>query len=309
MLGDLGRQVAGQLQATPRGSVAGIAASLGQPEHVVRAVFDRLTRSGALKVSAIVDPSAFGRPLVVGFRLEVEGDRDSVVRSLQDRPEVHWLTVVDDARTILATANFADAQEVNTYAENVIRAIPGVGECSMLVYLEFEPIAYFGDSTARRRILPSLDRSRAANLDELDLRLLTEFLRDARISYAKAGKNVGLSLSATRQRVMRLEESGTLRFHVLPNPFVLELYAAAMVCMRTTGSHNVIKEALLELPGTTNLAETTGEYGLVVEFFAEERASLDAHVQSILRIPGVRDIRMDIYRDVVRDTGTWSPWL
>ena len=309
MLSDLDRQVAGQLQTTPRGSVASIAASLGQPEHAVRAVFDRLTRSGALKVFAIVDPSAFGRPLVVGFRITIEGDRDSVVQSLRDRPEVHWLTVIDDARTILATANFADAQDINAYAENVVRAIPGVGECSMVVYLEFEPIAYFTDSATRPPIRPSLDRSRAANLDELDLRLLTEFLRDARISYAKAGKNVGLSLSATRQRVMRLEESGTLRFRVLPDPFVLELHAAAMVSMRTVGSHNVIKEALRRLPGTTDLAETTGDYSLLVEFFAEERSSLEAYIQSVLRIPGVRDIRTDIYREVVRDTGTWSPWL
>jgi len=74
VLSDLDRQIARQLQATPRGSVASIAATLGQPEHVVRAVFDRLTRSGALKVFAIVDPSVFGRPLVVGIRLSVEYD-------------------------------------------------------------------------------------------------------------------------------------------------------------------------------------------------------------------------------------------
>ena len=289
--------------------MASIAASLGQPEHTVRAVFDRLTRSGALKVFAIVDPSAFGRPLVVGFRITVEGDRDSVVRLLRDRPEVHWLTVVDDARTVLATANFADAEDINAYAEDVIRTTPGVGECSMVLYLNFEPIPYFTDSAAKPHTRPSLDRSRAANLDELDLRLLTEFLQDARISYAKAGKNVGLSLSATRQRVMRLEENGTLRFRVLPDPFVLGLYAAAMVSIRTTGSHNAIKEALRVLPGTTDLAETTGEYNLVVEFFAERRSSLEDYVQSILKIPGVRDIRTDIYRKVVRDTGTWSPLL
>ena len=307
MLSDLDRQIARQLQATPRGSVASIAATLEQPEHVVRAVFDRLTRSGALKVFAIVDPSVFGRPLVVGIRLSVEGDRDCVVKSLLDRREVHWLAVVDDARTILATANFADAQEINTYAEDVLRAMPGVSDCSLLVYLEFQPVAYFTDSMARPRLLPSLDRSRAANLDELDLRLLRAFLQDARISYAQAGKNVGLSLSATRQRVMRLEDSGTLRFHVLPNPWVLELHAAGMVSIRTVGWHNVVKEALLDLPGTTNLAETTGDYSLVVEFFAEEHASLETYIQAVLKIPGVRDIRTDIYREVVRDTGTWSP--
>lgn len=305
----LERLVACELQASPRGSVASMAAKIGEPQHVVRAVFDRLMRSGALTVTAIVDPSAFGRPLVIGFRITVTGGRDATLKSLLTHPEFHWLAVVDDATTLLATANFADVHELQRFTEEVIRQTPGVRETSLQAYLEFEPVPYYFDADFPpvRVPRPSIDRVRSAKLDEFDIRLLKQFQQDARISYSTAGERVGLSLSATRQRVLTLVDSGTLRFHVLPNPFVIGFHAAVMVSIKTTGPIAQIRGALSRLPGATFLSETTGEYGFILEFFAESRESLEETVKIIIQTPGILDIRTDLYREIVRDTGTWSP--
>lgn len=309
MLSPLERLVACELQASPRGSVASMAAKIGEPQHVVRAVFDRLMRSGALTVTAIVDPSAFGRPLVIGFRITVTGGRDGTLKSLLTHPEFHWLAVVDDATTLLATANFADVHELQRFTEEVIRQTPGVRETSLQAYLEFEPVPYYFDADFPpvRVPRPSIDRVRSAKLDEFDIRLLKQFQQDARISYSTAGERVGLSLSATRQRVLTLVDSGTLRFHVLPNPFVIGFHAAVMVSIKTTGPIAQIRGALSRLPGATFLSETTGEYGFILEFFAESRESLEETVKIIIQTPGILDIRTDLYREIVRDTGTWSP--
>ena len=309
MLSALERLVACELQASPRGSVASMASKIGEPQHVVRAVFDRLMRSGALKVTAIVDPSAFGRPLVIGFRITVAGGRDGALKSLLNHPEFHWLAVVDDATTLLATANFADVHELRRFTEEVIRQTPGVRETSLQAYLEFEPLPYYFDAAFPpvRVPRPSIDRVRSAKLDEYDVRLLKEFQQDARISYATAGERVSLSLSATRQRVLTLLDNGTLRFHVLPNPFVIGFHAAVMVSVKTTGPISLLIDAFSRLPGATFLSETTGEYGFVLEFFAENSAALEERIETIIKTPGVLDIRTDLYRQIVRDTGTWSP--
>ena len=309
MLSPLERLVACELQASPRGSVASMAAKIGEPQHVVRAVFDRLMRSGALKVTAIVDPSAFGRPLVIGFRITVAGGRDSTLKSLLTHPEFHWLAVVDDATTLLATANFADVHELRRFTEEVIRQTPGVRETSLQAYLEFEPVPYFFDADFPPVRVPrsSIDRVRSAKLDEFDIRLLKQFQQDARISYSMAGERVGLSLSATRQRVLTLVDSGTLRFHVLPDPFVIGFHAAVMVSIKTTGPIAQIREVLSRLPGATFFSETTGDYGFILEFFAEDSEALEKAVEIIIQTPGVLDIRTDLYRQIVRDTGTWSP--
>jgi len=309
LLSPLERLVACELQASPRGSVASMAAKIGEPQHAVRAVFDRLMRSGALKVTAIVDPSAFGRPLVIGFRITVAGGRDSTLKSLLTHPEFHWLAVVDDATTLLATANFADVHELQRFTEEVIRQTPGVRETSLQAYLEFEPVPYYFDADFPpvRAPRPSIDRVRTAKLDEFDIRLLKQFQHDARISYSMAGERVGLSLSATRQRVLTLVDSGTLRFHVLPDPFVIGFHAAVMVSIKTTGPIAQIREVLSRLPGATFFSETTGDYGFILEFFAEDSQALEKAVEIIIQTPGVLDIRTDLYRQIVRDTGTWSP--
>ena len=47
-------------------------------------------------------------------------------------------------------------------------------------------------------------------LDDLDLRLLEALQRDGRAGYAELGRTIGLSASATTERVRRLEEAGVI---------------------------------------------------------------------------------------------------
>jgi Lrp/AsnC family leucine-responsive transcriptional regulator len=47
--------------------------------------------------------------------------------------------------------------------------------------------------------------------DEVDLRLLEELQRDARVSTAELGRRVGLSAPAVADRVRRLEDDGVIR--------------------------------------------------------------------------------------------------
>ncbi len=49
------------------------------------------------------------------------------------------------------------------------------------------------------------------SVDTTNLRLLAELQTDARISNAELGRRVGLSAPAVAERLVRLEESGTIR--------------------------------------------------------------------------------------------------
>lgn len=309
MLTDKERLVAGELQANPRGSIAQIAENLGMAPHLVRTVYNRLVRSGALNVFAIVEPQVFGRPMVIGFRLRIADGSGKALDTLVRQPDFHWMASINDGSTVLATANFADARELRVFTEGVIREIPGVREVSLEMFLEFEPIPYFA-KPARRPPLRSLvvpaETPRPPKMDEMDLALLQQYQTDARMSYADAAEKVGLSLSAVRQRTKKLEDAGILRFHVLPNPFVLGLHAVFMVSIKTNGPSAPIKEALRQTTGATFLSEVTGDYAMTLEVFVEEPGELESRIQEIMAIPGVVDVRTDIYREIIRDTGTWS---
>lgn len=49
------------------------------------------------------------------------------------------------------------------------------------------------------------------NLDVFDKKLLTELQENARLSYADLGRKIGLSPSATAERLHRLEDSGVIQ--------------------------------------------------------------------------------------------------
>lgn len=303
MLTEHERDIACELQNNPRAAISAIAEKLALPPHKVRATCEKLMRSGALKVHAIVAPDVLGQPLVTGFRLRLAGDRDTAVDMLAERAEFHWIVVANDWDTILATANFKSFCEIQHFSEEVIRKTPGIREVTSQMYLDFTPMTYFskdGHETG------TFAQKFSEKLSDLDLALLRCFQDNARMTYADVGKRVGLSLSAARQRAMRLEESGILRFHVLPDPFVLGLKSATMISIKTTGPLEPIRRWLSILPGVTFLAETTGSYAISLEIFCEETGDLDAQLKKILEIPGVLDIRTDHYRKIVRDTGTWS---
>ena len=308
MLTDRERLVAGELQANPRGSITKIAENLGMAPHLVRTVYYRLVRSGALGVFAIVEPQVFGRPMVISFRMRISDGRAKALEALVRQPDFHWMAAINDGSTVLATANFADVHELRLFTEEVIRRIPGVRELSLSMFLEFEPIPYFVKPASATAEVPAVqaEAARSMKLDEMDIALLRQYQIDARMTYADAGEKVGLSLSAVRQRTKKLEDCRILRFHVLPNPFVLGLHAVFMVSIKTSGPSAGTKEALRRVPGATFLAEMTGDYALTLEVFVEDPWELESRIQEIMTIPGVVDVRTDIYREIIRDTGTWS---
>lgn len=308
MLTDKEWMVASELQANPRGSIARIAENLGMAPHLVRSVYYRLVRSGALNVFAIVEPQVFGRPMVIGFRLRIADGSGKALEALVQQPDFHWMATINDGSTVLATANFVDVRELRHFTEEIVREIPGVREVSLSMFLEFEPIPYFVRRAGPPAECPAMsaEAARLVKLDEMDIALLRQYQIDARMTYADAGEKIGLSLSAVRQRTKKLEDSGILRFHVLPNPFVLGLHAVFMVSIKTSGPSAGVKEALRRITGATFLAEMTGDYALTLEVFVEEPSELENRVQEIMTIPGVVDVRTDIYREIIRDTGTWS---
>ena len=50
-----------------------------------------------------------------------------------------------------------------------------------------------------------------STLDEMSRKLLDELQKDARLPFAELGRRVGLSPSATAERVRRLEDEGIIR--------------------------------------------------------------------------------------------------
>jgi Lrp/AsnC family transcriptional regulator, leucine-responsive regulatory protein len=82
----------------------------------------------------------------------------------------------------------------------------------------------------------SKNREISPLIDPIAQKLLDELQKDARLSYAELGRRVGLSPSATAERLRHLEEVGVIRgYHVDIDPSSLGLGVTAIVRMVCDG--------------------------------------------------------------------------
>ena len=80
--------------------------------------------------------------------------------------------------------------------------------------------------------MPS-DRKQNGLLDSVNVRLLDELQRDARLTLAELGRRVGLSAPAVAERLQRLEDGGVLRgYHADVDPRALGYSLSAVLRIR-----------------------------------------------------------------------------
>jgi Lrp/AsnC family leucine-responsive transcriptional regulator len=123
--------------------------------------------------------------------------------------------------------------------------------------------------------------SNRRQIDEIDIRLLTELQEDARVSNAELGRRVGLSAPAVTERVARLQECGAIiGFHAAVDPRVLGLTLSAILRVRP---------APRELPKVAQLARDTPEVVECHRITGEDCFFLKLHVRDVEHLEEVID--------------------
>jgi Lrp/AsnC family leucine-responsive transcriptional regulator len=94
-----------------------------------------------------------------------------------------------------------------------------------------------------------IPRARALSplIDDVGRKLLDELQKDARLSYAELGRRIGLSPSATSERLRNLEEAGVIRgYRAEIDPASLGLNVGAIIRMACEGEQYGAFVAFLE---------------------------------------------------------------
>lgn len=127
------------------------------------------------------------------------------------------------------------------------------------------------------------------SLDDIDARIITVLLRDARASYAVIGDEVGLSASAVKRRVDRLRGSGAIAgFTTRVDPAALgwttEGYVELFCGGRT--SPEEIAAAVRRYPEVADACTVTGEADALVHI----RAASVKHFEQVMERIGAEPI-------------------
>ena len=123
----LDRQIISMLQADGRCSNREIARNLGVPEATVRYRVRRLTESGLLRITALVEPERLGYTLTAVVSLQAEAERvPEIAKTLAAFPEVMYLVITTGEFDIILTATFLDQDDLYAFLTDRLANIEGV---------------------------------------------------------------------------------------------------------------------------------------------------------------------------------------
>ncbi|MEW6722228.1 MAG: Lrp/AsnC family transcriptional regulator [Candidatus Micrarchaeota archaeon] len=146
--------------------------------------------------------------------------------------------------------------------------------------------------------MPKSDRE----LDELDMRILTELLRDSKRSYRMLARDVGMSPAAIIERVRALERSGYITGYGCRVDYQkLGFDFMAIVEVSMSGKDIIgVEERIAAIPSVAAVWDTTGEYDAIAVLMCKSRGELSATVKRILAIDNVEKTNTNIVLNVVK---------
>ncbi|NLP65425.1 Lrp/AsnC family transcriptional regulator [Paraburkholderia sacchari] len=141
-------------------------------------------------------------------------------------------------------------------------------------------------------------------LDATDREILTVLSKDARIALKALAARIGLSRSATSERVANLERSGVIRGYRADigeiNPNVIR--AILMVSLKRTPANQLL-DLLAEQPEVRRMSSVSGELDLIVEIEAGNIDGLNRVRDWVANYETVDDLTTSIVlrRDIDRE--------
>jgi DNA-binding Lrp family transcriptional regulator len=126
-------------------------------------------------------------------------------------------------------------------------------------------------------------------LDEIDRQLISRLQENARIPTAALARQVGLSRSAVQERLERLEKAQVIKGYTiqLGDEAKPVLLAEVMLQLEQRQAASVVG-ALQKIPHCIRCLAVSGEYDLIAEVAADTPEELDAVLDRIGELTGIK---------------------
>ena len=139
-------------------------------------------------------------------------------------------------------------------------------------------------------------------IDEIDIKILKNLLKNARTSYANIGRECGLSSNSIRLRFRRLKEAGVITGAIMQvNPKSLGYDCIAFLGIQADPVNRMVVYDFLEkMPNIILNTRKIGRYN-ILSFAALKNVDELAHtVEHVRSHPHVRNVEASIWVDVTR---------
>lgn len=297
------------LQREGRLPFAALAERMGVSVYAVTERYRRLAGDGIVHVTPVVNPLAFAGycQVIVGLRLN--GCRDEAIARLKAMREVTYVVCTLGDADVIAEAVMPSNAAMDRFLKRTLPALPGlermqVFSCGRLV-LDDHNAGVVARLLRARGLDPqscgALAKGEAnvgadVPVQALDPRLAETFNAletDGRASYQSVGERLGITHTAARLRIRRLEETGLMRIMATVSPMRLGGFRQAFVGLSVRPPHVMDVDALAAIGEVTYVMSGVGLNGAdyLIEMIADDDVSLWHAVDGSLRtLPGVEQV-------------------
>lgn len=264
-----------------------IAKELEISSPTIKRRIDRLLQEQAISLSPVVDLHAAGYVFLMMIGVKVENQSPLCVASaIAEVPEVLTVNVVLGHFDIEVVAAVKSREDVGSLLTNTLSFIPGVASLSPALSLDIWKF--------QSRCTPTVQdgsREQKQQLDALDLEIIDSLKQDARASNRAIGAKLGVSESAIRVRIKRMQEERQISLATVHNLHTGPDEAAFVGISAQGGKITAICDALAKVAAVNFVCTTLGRHDIMC---CINVISLD-HLTAILReaittIPGVKSV-------------------
>jgi len=141
-----------------------------------------------------------------------------------------------------------------------------------------------------------------AEIDETDLRILAELLKDGRASYRKIAERIGVSVATVASRVEALEKRGVIKgYSALVDPLKLGYQITAVIQLRISGNLLEVQKRIAENPHVFGVYDVTGEPDSIILVRFKGREELSRFIKGLLNMEEVERTITHVVLEVVKE--------
>ncbi len=142
-------------------------------------------------------------------------------------------------------------------------------------------------------------------MDETDFSIVDRLTQDARVSFRRIAKELGISPDTVIKRYAALREQGAIRGStVVIDPKRIGYQAVAAFMIDASPGHiagkesaglSLILEELIRMPNVIMATKTIGDHDILALVVARDFEHLISLRDSIIKIPGVKDLQASFW--------------
>ncbi len=189
MIDDIDRRIIAALRNDGRDSHADLATTLGVSAATVAKRLDKMLGEGIITVRAILNPNKLGYTAHAFIALDVDlVNVDRICADLISNHNTSLVVTTFGRFDVILLADFPNWEMLQDYISKVLPRIPGIQKINTFPVVENKKIY-------NPLFKPGSNGNKAAEIDELDRKIIEELERNGRADFADIAKLLETSLS------------------------------------------------------------------------------------------------------------------